>query len=174
GFTLIELLVVISIIGILASIGLSSFTTAQKKGRDAKRKGHLTQIAGSLESYYNDKQQYPSSNLTGQIMACGTDPDTPTACTWGTDRFLNIAHPTTIYMIELPNDQSSGQSYYYESQASNTAYYLCARLENTQDINIPKDVDGNSLVYDGPNCTGAADTCNYCISSSNIALPDAI
>ncbi|MCG2691197.1 prepilin-type N-terminal cleavage/methylation domain-containing protein, partial [Microgenomates group bacterium] len=45
GFTLIELLVVIAIIGILSSVGLSTFTTAQIKGRDAKRKTHLSQLA---------------------------------------------------------------------------------------------------------------------------------
>ena len=50
GFTLIELLVVITIIGILAGIGLNSFQSSQKKSRDATRKSDLRQISHALEA----------------------------------------------------------------------------------------------------------------------------
>lgn len=53
GFTLIELLVVISIIVILITMGMTSFTTAQRKGRDAKRKADLREIKNALEQYYS-------------------------------------------------------------------------------------------------------------------------
>jgi prepilin-type N-terminal cleavage/methylation domain-containing protein len=53
GFTLLELLVVISIIVILITLGLSSFATAQKKGRDAKRKSDIKEIQTALEQYYS-------------------------------------------------------------------------------------------------------------------------
>ena len=59
GFTLIELLVVIAILGLLATVGLSSFRTSQLKGRDSKRKSNLSQIQKALEMYYNDYGQYP-------------------------------------------------------------------------------------------------------------------
>jgi prepilin-type N-terminal cleavage/methylation domain-containing protein len=48
GFTLIELLVVIAIIGLLASIILASLTTAQQKGRDARRVGDLHEIGQAM------------------------------------------------------------------------------------------------------------------------------
>jgi general secretion pathway protein G len=53
GFTLIELLVVISLIAILVTLGLTSFATAQKKGRDTKRKSDIKEIQGAMETYYS-------------------------------------------------------------------------------------------------------------------------
>ena len=51
GFTLIELLVVISIIGILASLTLVSYTGAQKQTRDTQRRSDLAQYRNGLENY---------------------------------------------------------------------------------------------------------------------------
>lgn len=51
GFTLIELLVVISIIGILASLALVSYSGAQKQTRDTQRKSDLAQYRNGLENY---------------------------------------------------------------------------------------------------------------------------
>lgn len=52
GFTLIEILVVISIIGVLAAVGAVSYSSAQKRARDADRRTDLGNIASSLEQYY--------------------------------------------------------------------------------------------------------------------------
>lgn len=52
GFTLIEMLVVISIIGILLAMGAVSYNSAQKKGRDAARKGDLRAAGAAMEQYY--------------------------------------------------------------------------------------------------------------------------
>lgn len=54
GFTLIELLVVISIIGILAAFIVASFTSAQAKSRDARRKADLDALKKSLELFKGD------------------------------------------------------------------------------------------------------------------------
>lgn len=53
GFTLIELLVVIAIIATFLTAGLGSFATAQKKGRDTKRKSDMREIQSALEQYYS-------------------------------------------------------------------------------------------------------------------------
>jgi len=49
GFTLIELLVVISIIGILASLTLVSYTGAQKQTRDTQRRSDLNQYRNACQ-----------------------------------------------------------------------------------------------------------------------------
>src|SRR3990167_2819011 len=54
GFTLIELLVVIAIIGILASFAIASFTSAQAKGRDSRRKADLDAVSKALALVQND------------------------------------------------------------------------------------------------------------------------
>lgn len=54
GFTLIELMVVISIIAILAIIGMVAYSTIQKRARDTRRRAEITAIAYALEANYND------------------------------------------------------------------------------------------------------------------------
>ncbi|MCX6704946.1 MAG: prepilin-type N-terminal cleavage/methylation domain-containing protein, partial [Candidatus Woesebacteria bacterium] len=69
GFTLVELLVVIAVLGVLVTIGLTSFTSAQMRGRDTQRKSDLKEVSSSLEIYYNDYGRYPSAS-GGQILGC--------------------------------------------------------------------------------------------------------
>ncbi len=62
GFTLIELLVVVAIIGILATVVVSSLNTARKKARDARRLSDAKEIQKVIEMFYNDHGYYPKSN----------------------------------------------------------------------------------------------------------------
>lgn len=76
GFTLIELLVVISIIGLLASVVLSSVSLARAKGRDAARVQEVDQIKNALELYYSTEKHYPISTngretITGLVETGG-------------------------------------------------------------------------------------------------------
>ncbi|KKR87952.1 MAG: Tfp pilus assembly protein, major pilin PilA [Candidatus Curtissbacteria bacterium GW2011_GWA1_41_11] len=64
GFTLIELIVVISIIGILATIGTATYTTAQQKSRDVRRKQDLGALKSALILYYRDYDNFPSADTT--------------------------------------------------------------------------------------------------------------
>ncbi|BCX14926.1 MAG: hypothetical protein KatS3mg088_609 [Patescibacteria group bacterium] len=71
GFTLIELLVVISIIGILASLALVSYSRSQKQARDTRRKSDLRQYQAALENYANiTAGVYPSISGTGMSNLC--------------------------------------------------------------------------------------------------------
>lgn len=60
GFTLIELLVTISIIAILAVIGLSAYGVFRKSARDGRRESDLKFIQSALEQYHGDQKYYPS------------------------------------------------------------------------------------------------------------------
>lgn len=62
GFTLIELLVVVAIIGVLASIILSSLNSARAKARDARRESDIKTIQTALEMYYLDHGDYPATS----------------------------------------------------------------------------------------------------------------
>ena len=55
GFTLIELLVVVAIIGILASVVLTSLGNARGKGADAAVKTNLNTVRGLSEIFYASK-----------------------------------------------------------------------------------------------------------------------
>jgi len=60
GFTLIELLVVISIIGILAALGIASYSRAEKNTRDTQRMSDLGQYRIALENYASaNNMTYP-------------------------------------------------------------------------------------------------------------------
>jgi len=124
GFTLIELLVVISIIGILASLILARYSTAEKTARDAQRKSDLNQYRIALENYaaVNDGV-YPSRTAAaGQLAAvypCEND--------LGTEYMASCS--------EDPRYPDTWERYKYQSNGSGggvldaTRYVLWAKTE---------------------------------------------
>ncbi|NOY14771.1 MAG: type II secretion system protein [bacterium] len=73
GFTLLELLVVITIIAILAAIGLGNYTRTLSRGRDARRRADLKAVQNALEQYYvTHDSVYPSDGSGGLLT---TDAD---------------------------------------------------------------------------------------------------
>ena len=53
SFTLLEILVVLGIIAVLVGMGAISYSSVQKKARDAKRKTDLKTIQQAFEEYYS-------------------------------------------------------------------------------------------------------------------------
>ncbi|NMB83759.1 type II secretion system protein [Candidatus Roizmanbacteria bacterium] len=79
GFTLLEMLVVIGIIAVLVGIGSVSYSTSQKKSRDAKRKSDLKVIQNSMEQYYSVcGYKYPTSIGSGIVCSSPTMAILPT------------------------------------------------------------------------------------------------
>ena len=166
GFTLVELLVVIAILGILATIGLVTFSSSQMRGRDAQRKSDLKQISSALEIYYNDYGEYPGS-LNGQILGCPTT--TATACTWGAGQMKDA---NTVYLKTVPKDSSSTLGYYYRSLSidgiSQQAVQIYAHLENSQDTSacIGGSCGTHTDLPAGVTCGNLG--CNFAITSPNV------
>ncbi len=116
GFTLMELLVVISIIAILISIGLTSFSTAQKKARDSKRKSDIKEVQNALEQYYS---------------VCGSNYPTPSGTFVAPIVCLS---PSLAIMPTVPSDPRGTTPYYCgptpaASNCTGTGYQICAILE---------------------------------------------
>jgi len=162
GFTLVELLVVITILGILATIGLTVFASAQVRSRDSQRKSDLKQLSNALEVFYSDYAKYPDSS-SGQIEACGYNSATKVGavCVWGSGEFRDTDGSGTIktvYFTTLPKDPSSGSNYYYRivDSGTNQKFQLFAHLENTQDP---------GLITTSYSCGNS--NCNFAITSAN-------
>lgn len=155
-----ELLIVMVILSILVAIATGTYSSSSRRGRDNRRKNDLRSTATALETYYGDKGRYPTGT-NGVIMGCGSGDSS--ACVWGdtTNGFKD--QYGTLYMVLMPDDPLSTQTYYYVS--SGTSYKLYAKLENTYDA-------GDGVIqgsgYSGTNCsTSGTVACTYGIASSN-------
>lgn len=120
GFTLIELLVVIAIIGILASLILARYSTAEKSARDAQRKSDLNQYRIALENY---------ATKTGGIYiirAAVGNASTGEPCTTLLEQsFLSVCPSDPRYSASEP-----GSPYYrYQTDATGLNYILWAQTE---------------------------------------------
>jgi general secretion pathway protein G len=88
GFTIIELLVVISLIIILSSMGMAQYRTSVIHAREATLKEDLFRLRDSIDQYYADKGQYPSTLdalvSDGYLRKIPDDPITKSNSTWQT------------------------------------------------------------------------------------------
>jgi prepilin-type N-terminal cleavage/methylation domain-containing protein len=73
GFTLLEILIVIAIIGILVSLGVVSYASAQAKSRDSRRRSDMKAVQSGWEQYYADNNgNYPldcNANMSSYLPA---------------------------------------------------------------------------------------------------------
>jgi type II secretion system protein G len=158
GFTLVELLVVMAILGVLVTLIAGGFRTAQMRGRDAKKKSDLKEIANSLEIYFNDHSEYPSSS-GGQLMGC---PATTGSCAWGSGEFTD---GETVYFKAMPKDPSPSMYYYYRAFSNDQKFQIYAHLENPRDKNcLGGDCEAPPALPGGVLC---GSLCNYSVTSPN-------
>jgi general secretion pathway protein G len=71
GFTIVELLIVIVVIGILATLVLTTYNGIQEKARDTKRKTDMNALQGQIEAYDAQNGNYPC--LASVTATCAAD-----------------------------------------------------------------------------------------------------
>tara|TARA_Y100000310_G_C20557120_1_gene751126 strand:- start:615 stop:1040 length:426 start_codon:yes stop_codon:yes gene_type:complete len=135
GFTLFELLVSISIIAILTALVSLSYSAAQKKARDARRRQDMGSVQKAAEQYYAlNNYSYPTSYSSG-------------SSSWsvGGETVLNL----------FPVDPKNVAPYQYScSIGAATGYCCCATMENNS--------NGNAS---DASCTFATTGGYYCIEN---------
>lgn len=60
GFTIIELLIVIIVIGILATLVITTFSGIQRNARNRAREADLNALHSQIEYYYGQNNKYPT------------------------------------------------------------------------------------------------------------------
>ena len=124
GFTLIEILIVVAIIAILASVVLVGLGPTQQAGRDARRLSDLRETQNAIELYFSKCGYYP-----GPAQA-----SSPCGAFSGVSDWAGLTTALTgsgIGVNSVPNDPSSGHTYYYAADSTGANYILGAVLENT-------------------------------------------
>ncbi len=129
GFTLLELLVVIAIIAVLISMATVSYSSAQRKSRDSKRKSDLKAVQAALE-------QYNADNNGNYIIGCV---------------------PGTTYLPGgMPKDPKTGTAYtataFGASCSTITSYCICAALEGETNTVTGCDSTSPPTGYTGAFC----------------------
>jgi general secretion pathway protein G len=86
GFTLLELMVVLSLIVLLASIGMMGYRSSVQRGREAVLAEDLFRMRDAIDQFHVDKNKYPVdlSELVsaGYLRSIPVDPMTNSAETW--------------------------------------------------------------------------------------------
>lgn len=121
GFTIVELLIVIVVIGILAALVISTYTSAQSRARDNVRRADIQSLAKAIELFYAEKGHYPMSGGWCTQIAHPTY----------TQAFKNEISP---YMSKIPGDPQFKDTYqdYFYRNVNDQSYYLYAELEGEE------------------------------------------
>ncbi|NLG06224.1 MAG: type II secretion system protein [Candidatus Pacebacteria bacterium] len=134
AFTLLELLVVIAIMAILISLGVASFSNAQRKSRDSRRREDIKAVQNGLEQYYADHDGGYPKGAGGAMITLPT-----MITTAGTDYFPAGA----------PVDPKNVSPYQYGGRSNGDKYCVCAQLETAGAGNANAAATGTSCAYGG-------------------------
>lgn len=155
GFTLIELLVVMTIIGIMASVVVTSMQNVRVKARDTTRVTQLKGLESALNIYHTDTKSYPPT-------FSGTTPLIPNTEIWfecfGGHKLDYIPLIGPLYKITLPSDPKldcTGVTYSWTYASNGTDFKLITHPENRNPafqkfVDPATDGGPNNCIVDGP------------------------
>lgn len=115
SFTLLEMLIVLGIIAVVISLAAVSYSNAQKKARDSRRKSDLKTIQSAFEQYYSVCGfQYPvrpGGSITVPTIGCTS--------------------PVTIILPTVPVDPKNITPYPMDDNSgAPSTYRVCSTLES--------------------------------------------
>ena len=121
GFTLIELMVVMSLIVILASIGLAVYANSVVRAKESVLKEDLFRMRDAIDQYYADKGKYPATldALVSDkyLRSIPIDPFTNSADTWrAVPSEPDPTNPTAdpgVYDVKSGSDQQALDGTHY-------------------------------------------------------------
>jgi general secretion pathway protein G len=121
GFTLIELMVVMSLIVILASIGLAVYANSVVRAKESVLKEDLFRMRDAIDQYYADKGKYPATldALVSEkyLRSIPIDPFTNSADTWrAVPSEPDPTNPTAdpgVYDVKSGSDQQALDGTHY-------------------------------------------------------------
>lgn len=163
GFTLIELLVVIAIIGILATFIVASFSSAQQRARDARRKSDLDAVKKALELSKADCTGGYYPTMAGSGVAAYDALET------------HLDDPDLGYIRQVPVDpsQTGNNDYQYTtSGASGTSVCLNTATPPTRTLNGNVNFLLRALL-ENLNDPSSAESITRCASSGAVAVSGA-
>ena len=161
AFTLIEVLVVVGIIGILASMGVASYTRALRNGRDARRKSDMRDVAAALEQYWAENDGQLPQQTAGQNAQAAFNSAVGKLKTGGS---LNVD-------VKPIGDASQYPNSYWAFTTNGThamTYVLCAKTELETNANYknnaPCQSDSCALTEVGKSgCSIGSGNCYFCV-----------
>ena len=115
GFTLIELLVVLTLIIVLATVGMTQYRNSVIHSREAVLKEDLFRLRDAIDQYYADKGKYPTAldALVSDhyLRSLPEDPFTRSTTTWQTvPAEADPNNPTAeagVYDVKSGSDQTA-------------------------------------------------------------------
>ena len=117
GFTILELLIVVSIIAILASIGMPKFANVLQAAQEGSLRGNLGTMRSALSIYYADNQGFYPSCVAGPGSTVFDNALVPKYIA-AIPAVKNGLHPLTnsVYCdsIMVAGSVHDGQGWYYD------------------------------------------------------------
>lgn len=162
GFTLIELLITISILAILMTIAMISYSGIQKGARDAKRKTDISKIQAALELYHTDQGFYPTCIIDSR---CGQLDRIDLELTSSTNNTnLPLPLPVKTYLKPIPLDPININSAFTPPNY----FYFYRRLPDGCD-NVNNQCN-NYCIYDSMENSNNANSVTACNSNNSFIL----
>lgn len=113
GFTMIEMLVVMTLLVVLASMGMTQYRNSVTRAEEAVLKENLFRMNDAIDQFYADKNKWPSDLAElaseGYIREIPIDPMTKSKDTWTTTQAEpdanNPASQVGIYSVKSGSDR---------------------------------------------------------------------